>query len=652
MRMTKRKDVQEHKATILGTSANLINAIVGAGIVGIPFAIRKAGLVAGVALVLFCAYLTEKSLRLLVVTAKFVNVTSYETLAESTFGRAGFLFVSANMFIMSYGAMISYLMIVKDTLPVVLGISLEDDYMRRTVLTITSLLIMLPLSCQRDMADLAKTSRASVLFDCAIVGIIAVFAPVKENIAKEGGFIEVVKMSTIRPNTIFVGLGVLSFAFVCQHSAFIIAGSLAMPTRKRWSQVTTLSLVVCAILATMCGTFGYLGFLESTDGNILNNFSSNNSDGSTARAANIARTLLCTTMFFVYPMESFVCRHVCVVTLFRGRDAHDGDDATVLARKDRRIILTVALYTIALIPALICKDLGNVLSVTGAIGGSCLSYIGPGCCYLAVHGEDFKRLMNNHWSRLRKPPANTEKASRTSVQKKVMGSQPDTHADSYSRAAGITFESRGYCCRLVTSFLWNISLMPVWFFVATTGAKGLIKHREDELQKSTRVSRIGRFNKRSGSHHQNGAAVPGSNIPIVQNGKTIVFGGSQAGGSHEGTTTLTTAANMIIPDVESSMMADETSKLIPAASTGSRPATITSFGNKSIGAAILAQNNLAAAQSKSGNPTYQMQETEACDEIPEETSCPTMVDFFVAIFYIIFGVIALVAGLVSIVVDK
>ena len=27
----------------------------------------------------------------------------------------------------------------------------------------------------------------------------------------------------------------------------------------------------------MCGTFGYLGFLESTDGNILNNFSSNNS---------------------------------------------------------------------------------------------------------------------------------------------------------------------------------------------------------------------------------------------------------------------------------------------------------------------------------------------------------------------------------------
>ena len=129
--------------------------------------------------------------------------------------------------------MISYLMIVKDTLPVVLGISLEDDYMRRTVLTITSLLIMLPLSCQRDMADLAKTSRASVLFDCAIVGIIAVFAPVKENIAKEGGFIEVVKMSTIRPNTIFVGLGVLSFAFVCQHSAFIIAGSLAMPTRKR-----------------------------------------------------------------------------------------------------------------------------------------------------------------------------------------------------------------------------------------------------------------------------------------------------------------------------------------------------------------------------------------------------------------------------------
>ena len=38
--------------------------------------------------------------------------------------------------------------------------------------------------------------------------------------------IDLLKNDIVHPKTVFVGLGVLSFAFVCQHSAFIIAGSL------------------------------------------------------------------------------------------------------------------------------------------------------------------------------------------------------------------------------------------------------------------------------------------------------------------------------------------------------------------------------------------------------------------------------------------
>jgi sodium-coupled neutral amino acid transporter 11 len=56
-------------------------------------------------------------------TAKRSSATSYETTMEAAFGRNGFLFVCINMFIMSYGAMVSYLMIVKDTLPYVLGVT-------------------------------------------------------------------------------------------------------------------------------------------------------------------------------------------------------------------------------------------------------------------------------------------------------------------------------------------------------------------------------------------------------------------------------------------------------------------------------------------------------------------------------------------------
>lgn len=65
---------QEVKSGLLGTASNLINAIVGCGIVGIPYAVRLSGFVSGIFLILFVAMVTEKSLRLLIFTAKHVHV--------------------------------------------------------------------------------------------------------------------------------------------------------------------------------------------------------------------------------------------------------------------------------------------------------------------------------------------------------------------------------------------------------------------------------------------------------------------------------------------------------------------------------------------------------------------------------------------------
>lgn len=85
---------EEHKSTILGCSSNLINAIVGSGIVGLPYAVKESGFVAGLFLIVLCGFLTEKSLRLLVETAKHAHVPTYETVAEAAFGRLGFLFIA------------------------------------------------------------------------------------------------------------------------------------------------------------------------------------------------------------------------------------------------------------------------------------------------------------------------------------------------------------------------------------------------------------------------------------------------------------------------------------------------------------------------------------------------------------------------------
>jgi hypothetical protein len=262
----------------------------------------------------------------------------------------------------------------------------EDSVsMRRTILLIISLAVMLPLSCKRDMADLAYTSRLNVLIDTTLVALVAYNAPIREAAATVAAEEHPASM-WIHGDTVFVGLGVLSFAFVCQHSAFIIAGSLENPTANRWGKVTSGALTFCAVISLVCGVVGYLGFREGTEGNILENLNTE------SISANIARGMLGTTMLFVYPLESFVARHVCVVLLFAGRFAHEGDDAHILDRRDRRVGLTTALYIMAVVPAALAKDLGPVLALTGAIGGSCLSYIGPGAVYLGIHGERFLEL--------------------------------------------------------------------------------------------------------------------------------------------------------------------------------------------------------------------------------------------------------------------
>ena len=115
----------------------------------------------------------------------------------------------------------------------------------------------------------------------------------------------------IKYDTLFVGVGVLSFAFVCQHSAFIIAGSLEKPTKQRWSTCTRIALIACGFLALLCGISGYLGYGEKTQGNILNNLDN------TLFLSKVAKVLLGITMLFVYPMESFVCRHVLIVLFFQ-----------------------------------------------------------------------------------------------------------------------------------------------------------------------------------------------------------------------------------------------------------------------------------------------------------------------------------------------
>ena len=249
----------------------------------------------------------DKSLRIIVELASFHpklkdrNVRTYEDLMSYPFGKAGSIFVLVNMLVLAYGAMVAYLLIIKDTVPTVLGIAYgtTGGFVERELIMVgTSLLIILPLSALRDMASLAFTSGVSVLADIVLVIFIAVAAPIAKSVSEAGGFGQVLKDEWLNP-TVFIGLGILSTAMACQHSAFIVSGSLENKTQARWASVTFRSISTAAVLCIVLGVCGYLGFLEATEGDVLNNF-----EGDTI-AANGARSLLAVTMFCEFTLFTF-----------------------------------------------------------------------------------------------------------------------------------------------------------------------------------------------------------------------------------------------------------------------------------------------------------------------------------------------------------
>jgi hypothetical protein len=454
------------------------------------------------------------------------------------------------------------------------------------------------------MADLSKTSRINVAFDIIMVMLVLYCAPITESWA-----VFEWKKSIIHYDTIFVGLGVLSFAFVCQHSAFIIAGSLEKPTKERWASVTRTSLVVCCSLALLCGVGGFVGFQDSTQGNILNNLDN-------SLPANIARALLGTTMLFVYPMESFVSRHVCVVLFFQGRSAHEGDDTSVLNRRDRRVTLTFLLYLIAVIPAALFEDVGIVLAASGAIGGSSLSYIGPGAVYLGIHGARFLEISKSVFGRPAEP----------------MESSNDEMEPLYSKPVSANLEPPHQESLIVRTFkdvCFYLLLMPVWCKIAQTGKNYLTSHITELALQTPHPVRIGnvRF------------------APVkTREGSTRVVmlptSGDHSSSDVPITTTLIRSDSL--SDGYTALRAPD-GKIVALPSTPTQGRQLLPPKNVDVNKGYQSINQQVGAMTARRAKEEQF----ALEDDPQQIP-PAAFDFVIAVFYIMFGILAMVAGLISI----
>lgn len=100
---------------------NMVNFILGAGVLGYPFCYKACGLVLTTLLILICLIAAQLSMRLLLMSSQLSGKRTYEELARLCFGRPGQRVMGTCVFMLNLGALVAYVNILADVLSSVAG---------------------------------------------------------------------------------------------------------------------------------------------------------------------------------------------------------------------------------------------------------------------------------------------------------------------------------------------------------------------------------------------------------------------------------------------------------------------------------------------------------------------------------------------------
>lgn len=140
---------------------NMANSIIGAGIIGQPYALRQAGMTMGILLLTALTLTVDWTIRLIVVNSKMSGADSFQATMQYCFGRSGLIAISIAQWAFAFGGMVAFCIIVGDTIPHVLGALFpslrEMSFLwlltdRRAVIVLFVLGVSYPLSLYRDIA--------------------------------------------------------------------------------------------------------------------------------------------------------------------------------------------------------------------------------------------------------------------------------------------------------------------------------------------------------------------------------------------------------------------------------------------------------------------------------------------------------------------
>ena len=299
------------RGTKSSSVVNLVATMIGGGVLSLPYAISRGGVVAGTLFLLLSSILSAFSLGLLISCARRTGAQSYQDVAAAAFGATASRITLVLLALLTFLATVGYMILIRDlATPITTeyiwdfsNATKADQRWYDDAVAAICLAPFIPLCFARTLNSLRFASFASLM--ALLVLAVAIFYKCIER--RHAVPIDPNKI-TYFPKSFGDALYAFPFmqvAFMCHFNILPTHTSLVRPTRKRLNHVVDATIGFACLFYLLVAHSGYMYAYDLDVGvsdNILNNFSNGDI------LINIGRAGLLMSLLLSIPLLILPCR--------------------------------------------------------------------------------------------------------------------------------------------------------------------------------------------------------------------------------------------------------------------------------------------------------------------------------------------------------
>lgn len=313
-------DDPARKSNLTVATFNLVATIVGAGVLSLPLAFEKAGLVPATLLMVFAAVITDFSMHLLCSCAVKTGATNFGEVFLLTFGRTFERNVTALLFVFLMFVQVAFYVLVRniwtpifDDLFLSSWLSNDVDEVTKGNLVLFVILVgMSPFMLKEDLYALRHNCYVGFT-SISVLCVALVYRAVQKclNVAEDGSTTpeNAIKWIADDFSDVLYAVPFIVLAFLASFNVVPVQAALIEPTPKRMFTVVRSSLTACFVLMYTFGLAGYLYARSEVKGNILLNFPVGD------YIIILGRIGSGVTLIMALPMMHLPCRHAILELL-------------------------------------------------------------------------------------------------------------------------------------------------------------------------------------------------------------------------------------------------------------------------------------------------------------------------------------------------